>query len=106
MRTLRLSAGLTQTELGILLGVSEDVIGNCEREVSNPVSTVLLGCTLLFGAPTTDLFPALYREVQEKIGRGAAVCDTRWRDRTDAQALKKLGFLQKVVERTTPFSDA
>jgi DNA-binding XRE family transcriptional regulator len=101
MRTLRLATGLTQKELGILLGVSEDVIGHCERGTSRPTATVLLGCVYLFEAPATDLFPRLHREVVDRIQQGAARCDERWRGRTDPSSLKKLGFLQKILDLST-----
>ena len=105
MRTLRLAAGLSQAELGLLIGVSENVIGNCERQVSNPTPMLLLGCALVFGSPAADMFPVLYKSVQESIGRHAAELDARWRNRTDAMALRKLQFLEKLTERTTEFPD-
>ena len=98
LRTLRLSAGLSQAELGLLLGVSEDVIGNCERGVSLPNPSVLLGCTYLFQTSAADLFPRLQREVMDRIERGAVACDERWRGRRDPVSLKKLGFLQRIVD--------
>jgi transcriptional regulator with XRE-family HTH domain len=96
MRTRRLAAGLTQFELGLLLGVSEDMIGSYELGVSEPRPAVLLGCMYLFGKPPADLFPRLHREVLEQLERGAVACDERWRHRTDPKSLKKLAFLRTL----------
>src|SRR5471030_502047 len=105
MRTLRLKAGLSQAELGLLIGVSENVIGNCERQISNPPATVLLGCSLLFGAPAAELFPVLYKSVQESIGRHAAELDEHWRHRTDSITLRKKEFLGALARRSVTFPE-
>lgn len=102
MRTLRLASGLTQGDLGLLLGVSEAVVSNCERGVSVPNPHVLLGCTYLFGTGAADLFPRLHREVLDRIERGAVACDELWRDRHDATTLKKRGILQRIIELSSP----
>src|SRR5476649_2477002 len=105
MRTLRLKAGLSQAELGRLIGVSATVIGNCERQISNPTATVLLGCSLVFGAPAAELFPVLYKSVQESMGRHAAELDERWRHRTDPVTRRKMEFFGALARRSVIFPE-
>lgn len=105
LRSQRLAAGLSQFELGKLLGVSEDVISNCEVGRSVPRSAMVLGCELVFGKHPAKLFPALYEIVQEAIGIRAAALDERLRGRTDPSSLKKLRLLKRIAERSIAASD-
>lgn len=105
LRSERLAAGLSQRELGALLGISEDVISNCERGRSAPSTAMVLGCELLFGKNPARLFPALYETVQEAIGIRAAALDVRLRGRTDLASLKKLRLLGTIASRTIAASD-
>jgi DNA-binding XRE family transcriptional regulator len=100
LRTIRLSNGLSQADLGLLVGVSEDVISNCELERTNPTTAVVLGCMLLFGKTAPELFPTLCEAVQESVGAGAAALDERIRYRTDPASLKKLALLASLSART------
>jgi transcriptional regulator with XRE-family HTH domain len=103
LRRERLSAGLSQPELGALLGVSEDVVGNVEREVSNPTLAFVIGCTLLFGKSAAELFPALYNSIQEDLGANGGALDETLRDKTDKRSLKKLALLSAMANRTITF---
>jgi transcriptional regulator with XRE-family HTH domain len=103
VRTERLTVGLSQKELGYLVGVSEDVIGNCERGVSRPTLKVLVGCLLVFGGTPAHLFPALFAEIQDSVGRRAAQCDQRWRGQPGNE--RKLELLSAIAARTISASE-
>ena len=99
LRTARLSAGLSQSELGALLGVSADVISNVERGVSSATVKTVVGCSLLFGQTTAELFPSLYRTIEDDICARAVAFDRKLRGRTDPASCKKLALLAELVDR-------
>lgn len=105
LRSERLTAGLSQSELGALLGLSEDVISNCERGRTTANAAIILGCELIFGKHPSLLFPTLYESVQEAIGIRAAALDERLRGRTDLASLKKLSLLDAIASRSIAPSD-
>ena len=98
IRTFRRGSGLSQRELGYLLGVSEDVIGNCERGYSHPPLEVILGCSVIFGKQPLDLFPSLIYAIQDGIGRRAADCDHDWSELPEGNAKSRL--LSEIALRT------
>jgi transcriptional regulator with XRE-family HTH domain len=102
LRTERRSAGLSQVELGLLLGVSDVVVANVENERHRPSFAFVLGCTLLFGKSAESLFPYLYNTVQENVQQQAVALDERLRGRTDAYSRKKLAFLHAYAISDTP----
>jgi transcriptional regulator with XRE-family HTH domain len=104
IRTARLSSGISQSELGRLLGVSADVVMNVESGRSIPSFTFVLGSSLLFGKSAERLFPFLYNSVQENLGQHAAELDNELSGRTDAISLKKLGLLSAMAKRTSPIA--
>ncbi len=103
LKTARLSACLTQAELGALLGVSVDVVGNVERDRTIPSLAFVLGCTLLFGKSSEKLFPYLYNTVQEELGHRAAILDRELRGQKDRASGRKRACLSAMAKRTTSF---
>ncbi|HWT99815.1 MAG TPA: helix-turn-helix transcriptional regulator [Terriglobales bacterium] len=104
LRRARLSWGLTQAQLGAFLGVSENVISNCERGVSEPSLAMGLACLLVFGQSAAELFPACYESVQDTVGRAAAKLDEELRGRSDPASLKKRRLLDGIRERSVPLA--
>jgi transcriptional regulator with XRE-family HTH domain len=103
LRSERLAAGLSQAELGELLGYGEDFVRKCELGQRKPTIKFILGCELIFGRSAAESFPALVEKIQEEIGRNAASLDARLRNRTDAASLKKIRLLRGIVERMASF---
>jgi transcriptional regulator with XRE-family HTH domain len=102
VRTKRLTAGLSQAELGALLGYSESFVQKCETGQRVFAARFVIGCAIVFGEPLHALFPALVRDMQEEIGRNAATFDERLRGRTDARARKQLALLSAITKHTIP----
>lgn len=99
LRTVRLAAGLSQAELGTLLGVSEDVVSNVERERTIPTLAVVFGLWLVFGKAPAELFPSLCEGIVDGVGARALGFDETLRDRPDAATRKKLTLLKGMTDR-------
>jgi transcriptional regulator with XRE-family HTH domain len=101
VRSARLAAGLSQRELGDLLGFGEDFVRKCELGQRAPTIRFVLGCEIIFGRRPVELFPKLVQTLQEEIGTQAAKLDAQLRDRSDAASLKKNELLISMVRRLT-----
>lgn len=99
LRTVRLAAGLSQTELAGLLGVSEDVVSNVERERTEPTIAVMFGLWLIFGKAPAELFPDLCERILDGVAARAVALDESLRDRDDAAARKKIALLRAMSDR-------
>lgn len=72
LRTHRRSWGLTLRELAILLGYKSSAhVSRLERGKRSPKTETALSCTVLFGAPLSELFPELMNEIDKRIRRRA-----------------------------------
>lgn len=59
---MRISAGLSQTELGDAVGVSRKTISSLERGLSVPSLPLALALARRFDVPVDELFPAPRQE--------------------------------------------
>lgn len=57
LRANRERFALSQTEVGSLLGLTDDTIGNYENAERIPNLEAALGLSLIFGKPSSQLFP-------------------------------------------------
>lgn len=102
LRSARKAAGLSQAELGALLGYSEAAVSKCENEARPPTFKFAIGCAYLFGKSIAELFPSATGSVQDVVGLNAAKLDEELRGRTDAESRKKLVVLSAMAQRATP----
>jgi transcriptional regulator with XRE-family HTH domain len=99
LRTLRLSWGLSQRDLALLLGVSKGAIWKYENGL-RPLSVEhLMTCEIIFGVGATELLVALRDRVEDKLGERALTLHAHTQGRTDAAALKKLKLLASLADR-------
>ena len=68
LRAYRKSAGLSQRELALLLGLrSQSVISRYELQNKCPSFETLIGCEWLFKVSARDLFPGLAVQMQNRV---------------------------------------
>jgi transcriptional regulator with XRE-family HTH domain len=105
LRLHRRRSGLSQNEVGLLLGYRDgEMIGYYERSQRPPNIAVAFGYEALFGATPRDLFPDMYERVEHLIVNNAAHVRAGIEDR---QILEwKVQLLTKLVERAEQHSDA
>ncbi|SRR5579862_3671962 len=99
VRKERKKYGLTEAELGALIGYSANFVGKCERGDRTPPTRFMLGCSILFGRSLSDLFPDFYEAVEEAVGANAAASDALWRNQEDAASLKKMELINGIGSR-------
>ena len=99
LRTLRLKSGLTQPELGLLLGVTKSAINKYENNTCRLPVERLIACEIIFGVGPAGLLIALRLKVEDALGRRALVLHNRIEGRRDAASLKKLMLLDGISER-------
>ena len=100
LRTLRLKWGLTQPELGTLLGVTKSAISKYENNTRRVPVDCLIACEIIFGVGPANLLVALRTKVEDALGRRALALYNRIEGRTDAASLKKLILLNGINDRT------
>jgi DNA-binding XRE family transcriptional regulator len=67
LRGSRERCALYQAEVGALLGLSDDAIGNYETGRRAPALSIALGLELIFGRSLLALYPGLARSVAEEL---------------------------------------
>lgn len=68
LRTFRKRAGLTQTEMASLVGLhTAENVSRYEHLTRRPSLDTTFAFQLIFGVPAQDLFPGLYREVEQGV---------------------------------------
>lgn len=99
LRTYRGRNGLTQRDLGLLLGFVDGCeVGRYERFSRLPNAQALLACQAIFDADARFLFPDMYDEVERlTVNRALRLCETL----PSAQRFRrKLELLDAIVERS------
>jgi transcriptional regulator with XRE-family HTH domain len=72
LRTYRKRSGLTQRDLGLLLGFVDGAeVGRYERFVRLPNAQSMLACQAIFDTDVRLLFPDMYDEVEQLIAHRA-----------------------------------
>ena len=98
LTTLRKSEGLTQAELGALVGCSEDYVRKCERTKKPPTLRFAIGCMIVFRKSIVAIFPQLVDDLHDALARRAAKIDERLRGKKDAKSIKTLRLLSNVAK--------
>lgn len=72
LRTFRKQAGFTQSDLACLLSVhTAENVSRYERLSRRPTLETAFGCQVIFNACPHELFPGLYREVEQGVRKRA-----------------------------------
>lgn len=98
LRTERLRSGLSQRELGELLGMSRSAITKMEGE-RQPTVRIVLATEIVFGRHSRDLFPRLYDDLQYEVLMRAIAMQYRLAERTDAVSRRKHSHLCELINR-------
>jgi transcriptional regulator with XRE-family HTH domain len=99
LRTHRLQWGLSQPDLGQLLGVSKDTISKYELGKRTPAASVVLSIQIIFGATARNQFPALHRVLENELIERLILLEQRLRGKRDARSNKKLELLEGISRR-------
>ncbi len=99
LRTIRKRHALTQAELGLLLGYSTSAISKFETRSSPPTVKLILGCEVIFGGGARELFPAVYRDIEDEVMRRARGLYERLEKRNDLASLDKMQLLLDMIHR-------
>ena len=68
LKTYRKRGGLTQDEMAYLLGCQDGAkVSRYERLHRQPNLETALGCQVVFGVPAHELFPGMYKQVEQNI---------------------------------------
>jgi transcriptional regulator with XRE-family HTH domain len=99
LRTYRLKAALSQSELGELLDIGSTAICNYEAE-SRPISAkTLIASEIIFGVPAATLFPQLFDDIEEELALRALKMAERLQYRKDSSSRKKLKLFLGIPSR-------
>ena len=90
---------LSLTELGFLLGVGKSTICNYELCSRPPSRELLVAIEVVFGEGASELFPAFYDEIEDKVMARAKELDRKLSGRTDARSSKKQRLLREMLQR-------
>jgi transcriptional regulator with XRE-family HTH domain len=105
LKTHRQRSGLSQRDVGLLLGTKDQAqISRYERCESDPPLTITLGYEQVFRVPASELFPGTHARVtqtiesklaalEEELGRRSA------KDRGAKEVAKTLTWLRERKER-------
>lgn len=99
LHTLRKRHGFTQAEIALLLGYSKSMISKLETLASKPAPEAIVGCEVIFGEHPRDIFPALYEEIEDAVGRRAVKLYERLEKKSDSASWEKMRFLLAMIER-------
>ena len=89
----------------MLLGASKWSVSKYELGTRPPTLELVLRCELIFGVSSAELFPSMYKAMQDDLGARALAFDEWLKGRTDKASLKKLDLLANIPGRTTAISD-
>jgi hypothetical protein len=59
----------------------------------------MIGCCVLFGLPTPELFISLYEEIEEIVATAVKALHEEIEGRTDKHSVRKRDFLEEVLTR-------
>lgn len=96
----RATWALTQSEVGALLGLSEDTIGNYELSERRPSLFAALGLGIVFGTSLPRLFPDVMHAVAAEMLPNAQRLSIAIEHETDTPAkLRKQVLLTALADR-------
>jgi transcriptional regulator with XRE-family HTH domain len=100
LRTYRRIWGLTQPELGKLLGGSQPYISRLENGERAPTIEGALACQVLFGLAPSAMFPQTYTLIEDKVMRKVYHLYLAVNNTTSLSALRKRELLSAVMGRS------
>jgi transcriptional regulator with XRE-family HTH domain len=98
LRTERLRSGLSQEELGELLGLSRSAITKMEGK-RNPSAQLIISANIVFDRHPHHLFPEQYDALQHDILSRALSMTERFADCADAPSQRKYSCLCSLITR-------
>ena len=104
LRTHRRVWGLTQDELARLLGLASPTqVSRLEqlKRKRGPGIEAALACQVLFGVTPSDMFPAIHREVEERVIQRVYQLHQGLEHLTNLSALRKRDLLESALRRAT-----
>lgn len=94
-----MAAGLTQDELGKLIGRTQATVSRYESDIDVPDASALMALHVVFGVSLRRLFPAFHRRIEEAVMAQGAELDRLIRHRFDKASQNKRKLLQAMVGR-------
>ena len=91
--------GLSQEELGILLGTTKSAVCHFEGQKFNPSFKLVLATQIIFGLTPREAFPESFASVHEEVVRRAAKLDTVLRNKSGKEVEQKLKLLKLIQDR-------
>lgn len=95
----RASLALTQSDVGTLLGLTDDTIGGYERAERLPSLHSAFALEIVLGRSLPQLFPDTYRAVAEALVRPAQSFSIRIKGEEGPAADKRLKFILDLGDR-------
>lgn len=105
LRTHRERSGLSQRDLGLLLGYKDPAqVSRYERSMSAPPLTIALCYEVVFRVPTSDLFPEIHAQITQMIEHKLAALEDELGQRSAKarganEVAKKLTWLRERKEQ-------
>lgn len=102
VRTHRRRWGLTQKELGWLLGIANrTAVSRIEMSKRKPAAECLVACAIIFDLPLEAIFPGFLEEIERGVSRRVITLRGKLTERTDDLSLRKCALLDEVLARIT-----
>jgi transcriptional regulator with XRE-family HTH domain len=95
----RQHSGLTQQELGLLLGTTRSSICKFEAQRVMPSFGFILAIEAIFGLSAREAFPESYTAIHHEVVRRAAELDLMLRAKPGPGTARKLAFLSAIQGR-------
>jgi len=107
LRTYRRRWQLTQEELAFLLGYeTESIISRIEHQERTITLAVAYACQTIFGLEPSELFPALFENVEGRVvDRMHQLRDRLLQSKPTQKTLAKLELLQEALGRIAADSE-
>jgi len=103
VRPLRRRWGLTQGELGFLIGTKTSaMVSRIEAMKTYPALAQAIACCIVFDMPPLELFPELYGKVYEFVIGQAEQLYEELQGNPSRGTRAKLDFLEEVLARAHP----
>jgi len=98
LRTYRRYTGLSQGDVGFLLGCDGSAVTRYERAVRKPALEDILAYEMIFGAAARDLFAGVSHRAEEATRTRAAILAQRLSTKAaDPITVRKLELLRRIA---------
>lgn len=89
-------------ELAKLLGVDHAVVSRLEAGERSPHIQIAIALQVIFGIAPRELFPDLYRAIEEQVINRAVEFERRLAGKAGRRGVLRRALLQSMVERSRP----